>query len=1077
MGHRRGDLTTIRYSLFGAWDSEWSGKSNYTVLLYQDFQINRYLLGIFYKLRYASGNIHIKRFSTGVLLVETSVYIAKLRVSAPCLFLDHALFTRIFMYWYFTYRFFRVAWLRGKREILLSRFSRYPEIWAVERSNVRYRMIFGREPDACDLHSISHHIDSFSMISGIPVSVVRQNNSFHIHVINSVVLRYLSRTNPVYRTLFAQRVAASVLEYQFTNLLLHHGEHPGIGVFAIAPWRYTDARVGFGHLPYVGFYTDRSKAPLTVARRIELIDGTRLGASNRELSVASTRPVYAFRRYDRTYGILSASMRNRTAVHVLKDVYSYTQTVFSRLLGAYKRIHLLSRGFTELDTRSARIALLTLQLRLHTVALDRHVRQMRYFVLAILKRAMQDVCIAGVKRGLGRFGLFYRILRASVYTRRYSKRLFRRAVRCAVAKKIKRKRRYTRRRIHNILRRKKIFMHKRALSLARLSRSRRTASRCAHAHVRGRQVRPSKHRMLADPLARSRSARHIGRKSIVIGIPYRRKCKAFWIRGRKWARRRIRRRKGVRPHATRVRFRMRWAMQKRLFRLVRKRKYLLHRSARNARFRKAKRPVTLRSESRRLARHVHSLVRSLRKKGGAKRFFRARERRWQRICRRRRFRAFMRTKKYARLIARRKERRARLRRLILKRRRIRGIRRAVRARQRRLRANFRYRYVVRLARKKYKHRLIILRKRRSQWPIVRRFSAVGKKKRMWLRYQSIGAKEHRLRRLKRRKQFRRLIKMRVYKIRRINRKNFKLRFRSVRNDPDAVRDLRARSARWFRSRIRSKRQAAKRLSRRVHRLLGKYDKPKLIYEYARFRKRVRYKRARKWLSKIYSRIAYAIYPTRNNVRKGLRPLLHLGARSQILPVSHMRLVRGISAVIPLTSFLRPAITRIRALFAKVSALRQKHSFRKMYVTYAARLLPRLRRMQRRPVRRLNTSIILELRTALRVLRATLQYLSRQDFWFRELAVHLRKTIMRNVFYRIPYPIARFRILHQARRLLKRRNQFAVICNFARHRMYRTRNVFRMLKRMLRVVRRRVKANRRKRKNHVSAWLLSSRMLR
>ena len=75
MGHRRTDLTTIRYSRFGAWESQWVSLTNYNSLLFQDFQINRYILGIFYKLRYPTSTIRIKRFSTNLVIIGTTVYV------------------------------------------------------------------------------------------------------------------------------------------------------------------------------------------------------------------------------------------------------------------------------------------------------------------------------------------------------------------------------------------------------------------------------------------------------------------------------------------------------------------------------------------------------------------------------------------------------------------------------------------------------------------------------------------------------------------------------------------------------------------------------------------------------------------------------------------------------------------------------------------------------------------------------------------------------------------------------------------------------------------------------------------
>lgn len=75
MGHRRTDLTTVRYSRFGAWESQWVSRTNYNSLLFQDFQINRYILGIFYKLRYPTSAIKIKRFSMNMIIIATTVYV------------------------------------------------------------------------------------------------------------------------------------------------------------------------------------------------------------------------------------------------------------------------------------------------------------------------------------------------------------------------------------------------------------------------------------------------------------------------------------------------------------------------------------------------------------------------------------------------------------------------------------------------------------------------------------------------------------------------------------------------------------------------------------------------------------------------------------------------------------------------------------------------------------------------------------------------------------------------------------------------------------------------------------------
>jgi|BioPla2DNA2_1021312.scaffolds.fasta_scaffold09541_1 hypothetical protein len=76
MGHRRTDLTTVRFSRFGSWESQWVSRTNYNSLLFQDFQINRYILGIFYKLRYPTSDIIIKRFSTNLIVIGTTVYVS-----------------------------------------------------------------------------------------------------------------------------------------------------------------------------------------------------------------------------------------------------------------------------------------------------------------------------------------------------------------------------------------------------------------------------------------------------------------------------------------------------------------------------------------------------------------------------------------------------------------------------------------------------------------------------------------------------------------------------------------------------------------------------------------------------------------------------------------------------------------------------------------------------------------------------------------------------------------------------------------------------------------------------------------
>lgn len=99
MGHRRTDLTTIRYSRFGAWESQWVSLTNYNSLLFQDFQINRYILGIFYKLRYPTSTIRIKRFSTNLVIIGTTVYVP-MATNIGLLFFNSDFFASIILYLY-----------------------------------------------------------------------------------------------------------------------------------------------------------------------------------------------------------------------------------------------------------------------------------------------------------------------------------------------------------------------------------------------------------------------------------------------------------------------------------------------------------------------------------------------------------------------------------------------------------------------------------------------------------------------------------------------------------------------------------------------------------------------------------------------------------------------------------------------------------------------------------------------------------------------------------------------------------------------------------------------------------------
>ena len=92
MGHRRSDLTTLRFLKFNSWDSAFVSTTYYKLLLFQDFFINRYLLSIFYKLRYPSSSILIKR------IFFHKVIITSYLVISPYTRLLHLFFNYFFMF-------------------------------------------------------------------------------------------------------------------------------------------------------------------------------------------------------------------------------------------------------------------------------------------------------------------------------------------------------------------------------------------------------------------------------------------------------------------------------------------------------------------------------------------------------------------------------------------------------------------------------------------------------------------------------------------------------------------------------------------------------------------------------------------------------------------------------------------------------------------------------------------------------------------------------------------------------------------------------------------------------------------
>jgi len=92
MGHRRSDLTTLRFLKFNSWDSAFVSTTYYKLLLFQDFFINRYLLSIFYKLRYPSSSIIIKRMFFHKVLITSYIVIS------PYTRLLHLFFNYSFMF-------------------------------------------------------------------------------------------------------------------------------------------------------------------------------------------------------------------------------------------------------------------------------------------------------------------------------------------------------------------------------------------------------------------------------------------------------------------------------------------------------------------------------------------------------------------------------------------------------------------------------------------------------------------------------------------------------------------------------------------------------------------------------------------------------------------------------------------------------------------------------------------------------------------------------------------------------------------------------------------------------------------
>lgn len=1264
MGHRRGDLTTIRYSLFGSWDSEWSGRTNYTVLLYQDFQINRYLQGIFYKLRYASGNVHIKRFSTRVLLVDTSVYIGRKRFSSPWLFLDSFLLTKIFIYWYYTFRFFKRIWLRGKRDSLVIRSSAYLSynMYSIRWYQARYSLIFPQTNlfgCSVDLFSISQYVDTFLLFSGVTLRTTTTNSQMYLVLQCTTLLRYLLRICSIPYHLSNLQSTNSLFRYFHISMCLIYGEHPGIRFSSSLRDRNNNIIDGLSYLPHIGFSVNRSNTPLTTIRRIESLTGTHLGARNRELSVTSTRPVYKFKRYDTSSALVSSQIRQKVHSYVLHELYLYIQMFFSRLFNIYRRIYVLLYGFLEIETRSGKIELVQLQLRLHSVGLERYLRQMRYFILALIDRKLNAYSFCGTKRGLGRFGLFLRVLRISVFTRRYKKRAFRRAVKLGrkirtrkvlppsglARKKISHRKRC---RIARALRSKQKFLSLMPDSGRKMRRSRvKGKSRCIEKKKQFRIRRLRRNKSVRStpfyqPVRIEKKKRRVRRNFGVwmrpIGLRFRTRIyrkrrflnllkKKIYLRELNKRRRRIRpflcnlnkrtlyytKRRIAgryinRAYNKNARFIFKAGMMRRISKRKRKNARMLFRARTRAIARARLRAIArARAEARAIARAIaRDQVRGrARVRSRAQERVRTRKKRRARsMVRRRRFASekegilYLRPRisliKHLSLVsatprlARNLERRLRIRLLYL---RIRILEKhaalmysmyckrqnrsfLVRARRDKSRARFlslhldamvrRYKYVrtelmvsrlvsrylermflregrVRGASFEQRERLrmrirtaylsairrkladlrreakmkidarsrksgsfrkrgrVLLRKprlisivkrstllknRRHSGNILKKMvkehtrarrmgiiqqvskrahdmtttireGVVSKNKRTRVSQYNTFSTPHRARLRSARKKWRTFFRFKFSKLAGTVKKKLRLRLGKRRSlDVDRLRELRRRYKRWSESR----RTRIARIRRRVYRGLRRY----FSYHLRRIQRLVPIKRGyrasmlRRWESKMYMRIIRYVLRRVNNIRRRYR-YLSRGTES-----GPLRRYRHMPSIFPpflldrgLTFFryFYKIFMRIRQLVWRIRTVHQRHFLRKMYIKHAARLFPRLRKMQRHPMRKFNLGIIVKLRSVLRGLRIIAKSLSQQDEEFKKLSMHLRETMLRTIVNPNSESYHRFGLLFRARRYLRSRNQLLLLCGLARHQMLNARDTLKMFDRMNRQMRR------------------------
>lgn len=97
MGHQRADVTTLRYRQVGTWDATWAVRENYALLLFQDFQINRYLLGIFYRYRILSGPLYVHRKHMNTIIIETSIFMQE-RISLGSLFFGRRILGKLIVF-------------------------------------------------------------------------------------------------------------------------------------------------------------------------------------------------------------------------------------------------------------------------------------------------------------------------------------------------------------------------------------------------------------------------------------------------------------------------------------------------------------------------------------------------------------------------------------------------------------------------------------------------------------------------------------------------------------------------------------------------------------------------------------------------------------------------------------------------------------------------------------------------------------------------------------------------------------------------------------------------------------------